>query len=408
MKPANDIRERFQKAAVDTRPEMDGTVLERVLAAHETANANDSTPNRSNVRRTIMMNPISKLAAAAVVVATVGLCISLWNRSVPSAYAIEQTIEANRSVRYLHIKNFTTGHEEPREGWLEFGADGQVTKMRAHMPEWASPVDGPRVIVWKDGTMHMWLKRQNFLGLTRADSMQQQLNDILRELDPRLALADIRELERQGKVEIAIEEPPEKTRPILMTATYGPESESPTRRKILSIDRSTRLVTAIKLYQLEGGEYRSEGRVELREYNRPIDAEMFDLEDEVPAGATRLDLSATDFGLPQGQRSDEEAATAVVRQFFESLIAADYEAASRLLPLSAASLKQQFGTVKLLRIVSVGPATQEPGAETRELNVPCTLEIEEDGQRSTVTLDSVRVQPLAAQTDRWAIQTLGD
>jgi hypothetical protein len=67
MKPANDIRRLFQKAAVDTHPEMDGTVLERVLAAHETAN--DSTASRSSVRSTIMRNPMSRLVAAAVLLA---------------------------------------------------------------------------------------------------------------------------------------------------------------------------------------------------------------------------------------------------------------------------------------------------------------------------------------------------
>lgn len=408
MKPGNDIRGLFQKAAVDTHPETDGMVLERVLAAHDTANADDPPLSGLNIRSRIMKNSITRLAAAAVVVATVGLCISLWNRSVPSAYAIEQTIEANRSVRYLHIKNFTTGHEEPREGWLEFGADGQVTRLRAHMPEWASPEDGPRVIVWKDGTVHVWLKRQNLLSVASADNMREQLSDILRELDPRLALAHMRGLERQGKVEIVIEEPPGKFGPIRMTVTYLAESESPDRRKVLSIDRTTKLINTIELYRLEDGEYRCEGRIELHEYNRLIDAERFDLANEVPANVTRIDLSATDLGLEQSQLGDEEVATAVVRQFFECLIAADYEAASRLLPLGAASLRRQFGAVKVLRIVSVGPATRGPGAETRELTVPCAVEIEEGGKRSTVTLSGVRVQPLGAQPNRWAIQTLGD
>ncbi len=355
-----------------------------------------------------MRSPTAKVAAAAAILAAVVLFIGPWDRSVPSAYAIEQTIEANRSVRYLHIKNFTSGHEEPREGWLELGEDGQVTKMRAHMPEWASPADGPRVIVWKNGTVQMWLKRQNLLGITKADGIQEQLTGILRELDPRLALAHISELAQQGKVEIAIEEPSDGSRPILMTVTYLPENGSPGRRRVLSIDPTTKLITVMELYRLKDSEYQREGRIELREYNQPIDAGVFDLANEVPVDARRLDFAATDLGLAQGQLSDEEVAAAVVRQFFEALIAGDYDTAGRLLPLGAARLKEQFGPVKFLRIVSIGPATRSPGSETKELTVPCTIEIEEDGKRKSVTLNGVQVQPLAAQPTRWAIQTLGD
>lgn len=409
MKSIRDIEKVVkEKLHVTASPTLHDRVLAHVRHADEHFREATRALDEPVTRRTIMRSPTAKVAAAAVIVVAVVLFIGLWDRSVPSAYAIEQTIEANQSVRTLHIKNFTTGQEEPREGWLQFDENGQVAKARAHMPEWASPADGPRVIVWKDGTVQMWLKRQNLLGITKADGIQEQLTGTLQELDPRLALAHISELEQQGKVEIAIEEPSDRTRPILMTATYLPESGNPGRRKILSIDPTTKLINVMELYRLEDGEYRCEGRIELHEYNQPIDAKIFDLANEVPANATRLDFGATDIGLVQGQLSDEEAATKVVRQFFESLIAGDYDAAGRLLPLGASRLKQQFGPVKFLRIVSVGPATRSPGSETKELTVPCTIEIEEDGRRNSVTLNGVQVQTLAAQPTRWAIRTLGD
>ena len=191
------------------------------------------------------------------------LFLGLWDKSIPSAYALEQTIEANRGIRYLHIRNFTIGHEEPREGWIEFGEDGQASDVRASVPDWASPVDGARVLVWKDGNVHMWLKKQNRLAVLKADNPQEQLNAMLAELDPRLALAHIDELKSQGKVEIAIEEPSDKTQPITMTVTYRPDSGSPGRRKVLSIDPATKLISVMELYQLKDGEYRQEGRIEL-------------------------------------------------------------------------------------------------------------------------------------------------
>ena len=62
MKPENDIRQFFRKAAADTDPGMDEKVLAKVLAAHETTHSNDSVPNRSNVRSTIMRSPITKIS----------------------------------------------------------------------------------------------------------------------------------------------------------------------------------------------------------------------------------------------------------------------------------------------------------------------------------------------------------
>lgn len=407
MRPADNIRRFIDKAAVSTNPQADKTVLDVVLTAQRKAIDKVSAASRPSLRSIVMRSPFTKLAAAAVVVVAVALFIGLWDKSVPAAYALEQTIEANRGVRYLHLKIFTTGHEEPREGWIEFGEDGQARNVRAFMPDWASPVDGARVLVWKDGNVHMWLKKQNRLAIMKADNPQEQLNAMMQELDPRLALARINDLKAQGKVEIAIEEPADKTQPIKVTATYPPDNDSPGRRKVLSIDPATKLLSIMELYQLKDGQYRYEGRIELPEYNQPIDPKMFDLTNETSAGAERLDLSGTDLGLAQGQLHDEEVATAVVRQFFESLIARDYDTAGRLLPFGAGALKQQFGGVKFLRIVSLGPAAAT-ASPSREVVVPCTIEIEENGKSNAMTLKGITVHPLGAQAGRWTIQTLGN
>lgn len=356
-----------------------------------------------------MRSPITKLAAAAIVVVAVALFIVLWGKSTPSAYALEQTIDANRSVRWLHIKNFTTGQEEPREGWIEFGADGQAKSLRASMPDWASPVDGARVLVWKDGTVQMWIKKQNRLAIMKADDQRDQLNAMLQKIDPRSVSARIAELKQQGKVETTVAEPADKTQPIVMTVTYSPGSDSPGRREVLSIDPATKLINLIEVYQLQEGRYRQESRIELQEYNQPIDTRMFDLRNEVPAGAEQLDRSGTDLGLAQGQLSDEEIAVKVARRFFESIQAGDYETASRLLPLGdAAALRRQSSGTKILRIVSVGPATRIPGPGNKEMAVPCTIEFEENGKKNSTTLSGLQVQQLPERPDHWMIQTLGN
>ena len=123
MRPADDIKRFIDRAAVTTNPQADNAVLDVVLAAQKKVTDKTSAATRPNLRSIVMRSPITTLAAAAVVAVTVVLFIGLWDKSAPSAYALEQTVEANQSVRWLHIRNFTIGHDEPREGWIEFGAD---------------------------------------------------------------------------------------------------------------------------------------------------------------------------------------------------------------------------------------------------------------------------------------------
>jgi hypothetical protein len=407
MRPADDIRRFIDKAAVSTNPQADKAVLDVVLAAQQRAIDKISAVSRPSLRSIVMRSPIVRLAAAAVVIVAIALFIGLWDKSTPSAYALEQTIEANRGVRCLHIKNFTTGHDEPQQAWIEFGTDGQARQARSQMPDWASPVDGAWVLTWKDDTVQRWTKRENRLQIATADHVREQLNAVLQELDPRRVVAHVADLERQGKVEIVTEEPPDQTKPIIVTVTYLPSSDKPGRRKVLSIDPETKLVNTIEVCQLQDGQYRRESSIELQEYNQPIDPKMFDLTNEVPANAERLDLR--NMGLAQEQLSDEEAAAQVVRRFFESIKAGDYDAAGRLIPAGGpAALKEHFGAVKILRIVSVGPATRIPGPGNKVLGVPCTIEFEADGQKNSVTLKGITVQQLPTQPDHWLIQDLNE
>jgi hypothetical protein len=409
MRPTDDIRRFIDKAAVSISPQADKAVLDVVLAAQNKATDKTSATIQPSLRSIVMRSPITKLAAAAVVVMAMVLFIGLWDKSAPSAYALEQTVEANQSVRWLHIRNFTSGHDEPREGWIEFGEDGQVKRFRANIPQWMSAGDGPRIIACNGDTVQAWFANENRLMITKAAIQGGELNATLQELDPRRIVAHLAELKQQGKVEIVTDESTGKAEPIVVTVMYLPGSEKPGQRKVLSIDPETRLIRTIEVYQPQNGQYLQESRVELREYNQLIDAKMFDLRDQVPAHTEQSDRSGVDLGLVQGQLSDEEVAVAVVRKFYESIQAGDYEAASRLLPLGdAAAVKQLFSGAKVVRIVSVGPATVLPEPGNKAMGVPCTIEFEADGQKGSITLKGITVQQLPMQPDRWLIRDLSE
>jgi len=68
MKSADQIKKFFKNAAINTNPKMDEAVLNKVFIAHKKTTNPKSAIIEPNIRRTIMKSPITKLAAAAVVI----------------------------------------------------------------------------------------------------------------------------------------------------------------------------------------------------------------------------------------------------------------------------------------------------------------------------------------------------
>jgi hypothetical protein len=402
MTAEETIEQRLEKLAQAIGP--DETLIENVMSRIETKSVGESERieklSTKFIARRFIMNPFTKLAAAAVIIVAVVLSINLWNRTIPVAYALDQTITANHSVRYIHIKDFASGHEdEPKEFWLEFNEDGQVKNVRMYMPAWDAPNDGAKVIVWKENKATVWFKKKNALVTIRDKAVADQMLKLVEAYDPRLVVERLPKQEAEGKVKIEIDEPSNKAEPIVVTAT------SPRRRSVLLVDQATKLVTSIKFYQLKDGEYQYLSLMELNGYNQPIEAKMFTL-DEVPADVVRIDQTTQAVGLEQGSLTDEEVAVEVVRKFFEALIAKDYAKAGQLLEGAPADfIRKQFGQMKSLRIISVGPAAPHPNPETKGLVVPCILEIEKDGKIIQWKRDQIGVRQVYNQPGRWTIFT---
>jgi hypothetical protein len=400
MTAEETIEKRLEKLAQAITP--DDKLVENVMSRIDTKSIGESKRieklSTKFIARRFIMNRFTKLAAAAVIIVAVMLSINFWSKTIPTAYAFEQTVEANHSVRYIHIKDFASGHEdEPKEFWLEFNGDGQVKNVRMHMPAWDAPNDGAKVIVWKENKAQVWLKKKNVLLTVRDKTVADRMLKLVEAFDPRLLVERLHKQEAEGKVKIEIDEPSNKAEPIVVTAT------SPRRRSVLLVDQVTKLVTSIKSYQLKDGEYQYLSLMELNGYNQPIETKVFTL-DEVPAEVVRIDQTTQAVGLEQGNLTDEEVAVEVVRKFFEALIAKDYAKAGQLLEGAPADfIQKQFGQIKFLRIISVGPASGHPNPETKGLVVPCTLEIEKDGEIIQWKREGVGVREVYNQPGRWTI-----
>ncbi|MHC4121207.1 MAG: hypothetical protein ACYSWO_27295 [Planctomycetota bacterium] len=354
-----------------------------------------------------MKSPITKLAAAAVIIVGVALSLTVWDKTTPTAYAFEQTIQASHSVRYLHIKDFKPGEDEPKQFWLEFDGQGGLENVRAHMPEWESPSDGAKVVIWRDGKARVWFKKKNTLMTMNDDRFAGNLLAAVQLFDPKSAVQRFPELEKLGLAKVEIKVPADETEPITVTATYSPECKEYgllADRTILFIDRATKLVTDLESYHLaEGGDYELMSRTEFHDYNQRIDPAVFAV-DDLPSDVLRIDKTVQDIGLEQGNMSDKEIAVRVVRQFYEALIAKDHARAGRLYGnFPAARIEQKFKDLNVVRIISIGQPKPHPTPGVGGFMVPCKLEIEKDGIKSVYEPHGPGVRPIRGQPGRWGI-----
>jgi len=374
------------------------SIVQSVMSRIEAKPRKSENQKNIPMMRRIIMNRFTKYAAAAVIVIGVILGASIIDMTTP--YALGETIRANHGVKYIHIKDFKPGESDPKEFWIEFFDDGEVRNARLDFPAWAS-ADGEKAVVWKDNKAQILFKKKNTLTTVKDKTVAEHLFKAMEDLSPRVAVERLKQAQAEGKVNIEIDEPSNKSEPIVVTATYPPDGSRPGGRRILFVDQATKLVTAVEFYELKDGEYQQFGLTEYHAYNQPIDPAVFNIEDKVPADAMRIDQTAQEIGLVQGQLSDEEIAVEVVRQFIEALIAADYAEAGRLFAgLPAEFLEKKLAGVKYLRIVSIGEPT--PSTFNNSLKVPCEYEIEANGVKS-VSQSGIYVRPVHGQPGRWSV-----
>jgi hypothetical protein len=98
MTTSEDIEKFIKKTGLETKTEMNEVVRNRIFRAFEKSKQTKSAPTEPNIWRIIMKSRITKLAAAVVIIIAAVMATSLWERSTPTAYAVEQTVEAMRKV----------------------------------------------------------------------------------------------------------------------------------------------------------------------------------------------------------------------------------------------------------------------------------------------------------------------
>jgi hypothetical protein len=146
--------------------------------------------------------------------------------------------------------------------------------------------------------------------------------------------------------------------------------------------------------------------MEYHDYNIPIIADMFNLDDEITGDITIIDTRVQDIGLAQGNLSNEEIATKVVREFLEAMIVKDYAKAAQISGiLSPKKIEQGWGKLNVVRIVSINePTLPDKKSELfpNRRHVLCTIEIKKNGTEVHQQLKSFNVRPVLGRRERWA------
>lgn len=314
-------------------------------------------------------------------------------------------------MRRLYLE-FHTGEHLHRQAWLEYGDASKIRNVRVDF-HWTK--DKTTVTVWKDGKTWDWDKAGNRLLIFEDEPYTARILSFVERHDPTRAIEYIRKLEKKGDVKIKIDQPADKTRPIVITATYLPntyliEAEMPAIREVFLVDQTTKLVKSTEIYHLTDAQYKLSGIWKYDRYDEAFDSDIFDIEDELPEDVRRIDMETVDFGLEQGELTKEQTAVKVIRVFMEALIAEDYDTALRIYGSPYADAEQRTATRKKLEklhvvaIVSVGePVSPGPRPALGSVSVPCMVEVEQDGQKRRLRLDGLSVRRVLGHPDRWHV-----
>ena len=342
--------------------------------------------------RRIMARPIAKIAVAAVIIIAAVLAVSFLDKSVTTAYAIEQTVEASRNLRFIHLK-FEPAETGVGEIWAQFDSQGKLNRLRMNFPNTS---DGPKDVIWQEGKARVWFKAKKSIAVLRDKDTLAKSKMYYESFDPKRIVERLYQAQGSENVQIIIKESSAEGESITITMT---KKGNPDVRAVFKVDPETKLLQQEERYKLESGEYKLLDRTIYLDYNQPIDPAIFVF--DPPSDVLRIDQTTQEVGMAKGALSDEEAAMEVTRQFIQALADEDYAKAGKLSGGGpGAQFKELLSEIDSMRLVSVGKP--QPHPETGGLRVPYQVEWGKDGQ-TMIESTALNTRQVHGQPDRWAV-----
>lgn len=409
MRPADKMNKLFkQNLNLSASPELDRRIDELI----DRADPYSAQP--SSAWRYIMQNRKIRYSTAALLLVVASLWFASENTIISPAYGLQQSIKAYSSIRWIRGKVFSYFGTEryDAEFWIECDDLGKPKRFRIHAHQISTGNQYGALTSVNDGNgTDFWFHKFNVCFRVPSEvklSAILHLGFDITETDPRLLCEQLFAREEAGVLQLTIDEPREKHKPIVVTATSYQKTASAYDKTVLYVDQGTRLVKKLELFsnQSDNPDH-PESIIEFIDYNQSIDPVMFSLQDELPEDVIWVDQTDKEIGLKQGNMTDEEVAIELTRQFGTALMAEDYDKAGLLWIGSPGFLVEKiFSGIKILEILSIDEANlDEDGA----MIVSCKVLVESKLLQEKMKLRvNFSTRPITSQPVRWTIGSISN
>ena len=401
MKSYKDIQTSIRK--LEYTP--DASMHKEVLTAIEGAWENRQCQSSSNAAHRLSRFACLTLSLPLIVL----ICIVIFLFLTPPgpAYALEQTAEAVKDMRFFHFR-LVRGPDNrvDREAWVEYDNHGQIKAVRADMYF----KENTHSMVWSGGTTQYWASDTNELTFFRDWEYSEKILFFANRYDPIHAIDYLQTLQEKGSVQIQIDMPTETDQLITCNVVYEPNtyvigSPKPKMRELFHVDPTTYLIDDIHVAVWRDNQFNPVGTWEYLGYNQPFAPGLFDLSLEVPEDANAVDLSGILMGIGQGVLCDEDAAVVAASAFLDAWIAGDYEKAVQVHGFINTGHKEvirlKLAMTDVLGVQHLGDPTPArpplPG-----FTMPCTIEVMEN---YSVIEKQLEIGAVRRQEQTWGIRT---
>ncbi len=146
MRPADNIDKLFKKLRLKSSAQLNERVHSEIARALEKSTETKPAPMEPNVWRIVMKSRVTRFATAAAIIVIAAISILYLDQLITPAYGLQQTVEAVRGIRFLHV--IMRGDDERiiDERWIELGPDGFQYRYRQE-----SNFMGESVLIVDDG-----------------------------------------------------------------------------------------------------------------------------------------------------------------------------------------------------------------------------------------------------------------
>jgi hypothetical protein len=419
MKPERRIEKLLRQINVVPDVERKRLSLEELLGVRDKTKKTTSAEASPTIRRYIMNKQIWKIAAVLIVAATVVGVIGILQNGDQTAYAFEQTVAAMQGKRSFHIRTYyITPTRCKDEFWAEFDENGQV--VRVHQKEWLGEKYPQVEVIWENQIKYQYelddrRKERGEPGVLLISNKKHHVDeDDLEEFDPEKLMERIYDQIEDGEATVEVSDLLSQVGHIAVEVTEKNERQW---RRVLLVDPKTDLVLRMDTYEpyepedpndedyddesYVEGNYRYLFGIEVLEYNKTLDPKIFQA--NFPADTIIIDQTARAVGMAQGDLSNEEVASQLIRRALEAWAAGDYDTAGQLF----GGAPKEFFLARASEKPVSDIVFEEPEWCPLEPNRPryriiCSYVAEREGRLIT-TKEYYCVTTVAGQPGRWFV-----